>query len=145
NYTPRWALLSNLGLDILGAGLLKLLPPLTAGKLLAGLVLLAPVAGTLYLAHAVQGRITLFTFLLAATLGFSNIFTWGFANFLLGLGLLLFGLGWWVRMQDRPLLQLGGAILIGAVLIVVHALTFGLWGLMLGCIELAIAFGVGRP
>lgn len=145
NYTPRWALLSNLGLDILGAGLLKLLPPLTAGKLLAGLVLLAPVAGTLYLAHAVQGRLTLFTCLLAATLGFSNIFTWGFANFLLGLGLLLFGLGWWVRMQDRPVLQLGGAMLIGAVLIAVHALTFGLWGLMLGCIELAIAFGVGRP
>lgn len=145
NYTPRWALLSNLGMDILGTGVLKLLPPLPAGKLLAALVLLAPVLGALTLAHAVQGRITLFTVLLAAMLGFSHIFTWGFANFLLGMGLLLFGLGWWIRMQDRPWLQLGGAILIGAALIVVHALAFGLWGLLLGCVELMIAWQRGRP
>jgi hypothetical protein len=145
HYSPRWALLSNLGMDIIGTGTLKLLPPLAAGKLLAALVLLAPVLGALYLAHAVQGRITLFTCLLAATLGFNHIFTWGFANFLLGMGLLLFGLGWWIRMAQRPGLQLGGAILIGAVLIVVHALAFGLWGLLLGCVELMLALAAGRP
>lgn len=145
NYTPRWALLSNLGMDIIGTGVLRLLPPLAAGKLLAALVLLAPVLGALYLAHAVQGRLTLFTCLLAGLLGFNHIFTWGFANFLLGMGLLLFGLGWWIRMQHRPWLQLGGAILIGAVLIIVHALAFGLWGLLLGCVELMIAVQAGRP
>lgn len=145
NYTPKWALLSNLGMDILGTGVLKILPPLAAGKLLAALVLLAPVLGALYLAHAVQGRVTLFTCLLAATIGFSHIFTWGFANFLLGLGLLLFGLGWWIRTRDRPTLQLVGTILIGIVLIVVHALAFGLWGLLLGCVELMLAFAGGRP
>ncbi len=145
NYTPRWALLSNLGMDVIGTGVLSLLSPLVAGKLLAALVLLAPVAGALYLAQAVQGRLTLFTVLLAAFLGFSHIFTWGFANFLLGLGMMLFGLGWWIRMRDRPALQLGGAILLGAVLIAVHALAFGLWGLMLGCVELMLAFSKGRP
>lgn len=145
HYSPRWALLSNLGMDIIGTGVLKILPPLAAGKLLAALVLLAPVLGALYLAHAVQGRITLFTCLLAAMLGFNHIFTWGFANFLLGLGLLLFGLGWWIRMATRPALQLGGAILIGAVLIIVHALAFGLWGLLLGCVELMLALAAGRP
>ncbi len=145
NYTPRWALLSNLGMDFIGTGLLMLMEPLPAGKLLAALVLLAPVLGVLYLGHAVQGRITLFTCLLAAMLGYSLIFTWGFANFLLGLALLLFGMGWWIRMAGRPGLQLAGAILIGIVLIVVHALAFGVWGLMLGCIELALAFAAGRP
>ena len=145
NYSPRWALLSNLGMDVLGTGLLKLLPPMTAGKILAALVLFAPFAGALYLAHAVHGRLTLFTVLLGAFLGFSHIFTWGFANFLLGLGMLLFGLGWWIRMRGRPLLQLGGAILLGLVLIFVHALAFGLWGLLLGCVELALLFGNGFP
>ncbi|PZU49855.1 MAG: hypothetical protein DI568_04310 [Sphingomonas sp.] len=145
NYSPRWALLSNLGMDVLGTGLLKLLPPMTAGKILAAMVLFAPFAGALYLAHAVHGRLTLFTVLLGAFLGFSHIFTWGFANFLLGLGMLLFGLGWWIRMHGRPVLQLGGAILLGLVLIFVHALAFGLWGLLLGCVELALLFGNGFP
>jgi hypothetical protein len=145
NYTPQWALLSNLGMDILGTGVLKVLPPLTAGRLLGALVLVAPFLGALYLAHAVQGRLTLFSCLLAGLLAFSHIFTWGFANFLLGLGILLFGLGWWIRMQDRPGLQLGGAIVIGLVLIVTHALAFALWGLMLGCVELALALASGRP
>lgn len=145
NYTPKWALLSNLGMDILGTGVLNILPPLAAGKLLAALVLLAPVLGALYLAHAVQGRVTLFTCLLAGCIGFSHIFTWGFANFLLGMGLLLFGLGWWIRTRDRPALQLVGTILIGIVLIIVHALAFGLWGLLLGCVELMLAFAGRHP
>lgn len=145
NYSPAWALLSNLGMDLIGTGLLTLVSPQVGGKLLAALVLVAPVAGVLYLAHAVQGRLSLFTCLLAAMLGFSHIFTWGFANFLLGLGMLFFGLGWWVKMRDRPAIQLGGAILLGIILMVTHALAFGLWGLMLGCVELASALSAGRP
>jgi hypothetical protein len=145
NYSPDWGLLSNLGMDVIGTGILMLMSPLAAGKLVAAIVLAAPFLGTLYLAHAVQGRITLVTVLLAGMLGFSHIFTWGFTNFLLGIGLLLLGIGWWIRMRGRPGVQLAGAMLLGVVLVLVHALAFGLWGLMLGMTELGIAFAGRRP
>ena len=38
NYEAAWQLLPNLGLDVLGVGILKILPPLIAAKLIAGLI-----------------------------------------------------------------------------------------------------------
>jgi hypothetical protein len=145
NYTPVWSLIPNLGMDVLGTGLLKIMAPMPAGRIIAMLVLLAPFAGALALARAVQGRITLFTCFIAGFLGFSHIFGWGFANYLLGTGLMLLGLAWWIAMKDRPWLQLAGAILLGAVLMIVHALAFAVFGLMLGMVELALAFAAGWP
>ena len=145
NYTPVWSLIPNLGMDVLGTGLLKIMAPMPAGRIIAILVLLAPFAGALALARAVQGRISLFTCFIAGFLGFSHIFGWGFANYLLGTGLMLLGLAWWIAMKDRPRLQLAGTILLGAVLMIVHALAFAIFGLMLGMVELALAFAAGWP
>lgn len=145
NYSPAWSLIPNLGLDILGTALLNVVDPIWAGRILSFLVLLAPCAGALLLAHAVQGRVTVFSCLMAAFLGFSHIFTWGFANYLLGTGLMLAGLAWWLGQRDNPGRQLAGTIVLGAILMMVHALAFAVFGLMLGMVELALALVAGWP
>src|ERR1700744_5526756 len=45
-YAPHWALLPNLGSEILGVGLFKVLPVYVAGRLILAACLAAPVAGT---------------------------------------------------------------------------------------------------
>ena len=138
NYVVTWHLLPNLGMDILGVGAMTLLPPHLAAKGLAALVILAPFAGTLFLARSLQGRVTLLNVALAGILTFNIILAWGFANFLLGLGLALAGLGWWVRQSVHPVQQFWGAAALAIVLLFIHGLVFGLWGLMLGMIEIMI-------
>lgn len=145
NYTPAWSLIPNLGLDILGTALLSIVDPMWAGRIIAILVLFAPSAGALLLARSLQGRLTPFSWLIAAFLGFSHIFTWGFANYLLGSGLMLAGLAWWYAERNSPWRQLAGTIVLGAVLMIVHALAFAVFGLMLGMMELALALAAGWP
>ncbi len=139
NYTPDWKLVPNLGLDLMASLLLKFLPPLTAGKVIAASLLLSLYGGTLLLAHAVQGRLRIMTVILAGFLMHNHIYTWGFANFLLGVGIGLAGLAVWLKTSNNPRRQLALAIAIGAILMLVHALAFGIWGIMLAAFELGRA------
>ena len=138
-YAPAWRLLPNLGLDILGSFILGWLPPLAAAKVIAALMMYAPFAGCLYLAHALHGRLHPLNVFLAGIAVFSFILIFGFANFLIGTGLALFNLGLWVRLQDRPRLQLASAWILGLALFFTHGLAFAMWGLLLGAVELMLA------
>ncbi len=144
SYRPAWALLPNLGLDILGAALLKIMPPLAGGKLIAAMVAVAPFLGVLALARALGGRVEFHQLLLAAILIFSHIYVWGFSNFLFGFGLALGALALWIALEDRPSRQLGAAILLAPVLLIVHALAFAVFGLLLALVELAAAMAERR-
>lgn len=144
NYHPAWKLLPNLGLDVLGTAILAVVPPLLAAKLIAGLLILTLFAGTLWLAHALHGHIPLLSIALAGILVYSHILVWGFANFLLGLGLGLGGVAFWLRMQGRPGWQLGVSAVFGVILLFVHALAFATWGLLLGSVELMLAAQAGE-
>lgn len=135
NYAPAWRLLPNLGLDVVGTAVMSVLPPLLGAKVLAGLIILAPAMGCLSLAQAVHGRITVEQASLAGILAHSLILGWGFANFLLGLGLALWALGLWIRLGDRPGLQLLVTIAVAVPIFLVHGLVFALWGLLLLAFE----------
>lgn len=145
NYAPAWKLLPNLGLDVIGTGVLSFLPPLVAAKVIAALIMYAPFAGTLYLARVLHGHIPVLSVALAGILVFNNILVWGFANFLLGLGIAIGGVGYWIAASDKPGRQLGVSAVIGIVLLFVHALSFALWGLLLGAVELMLAIEAGKP
>jgi hypothetical protein len=138
NYVPMWRLLPNLGLDVLGTMVMSVFPPLLGAKLLAALVILVPFFGALSLCRAVQGRTTLLNVALAGLLSFSFVLTWGFANFILGLGIGLWGLGLWISTAGRPRRQLAIAVAVGTMIMLIHGLAFGIWGLMLGCIEIML-------
>jgi hypothetical protein len=137
NYEPAWRLLPNLGLDLLGTGLMLVFYPLVVAKLIVALVVVTLYTGILYLSFVLHGRISVLSALLAGIIAFHHILAWGFMNFCFGLGLMVWGLGLWIANDMRPKRQLAIALLFGVVLLFVHGVAFALWGLMLGMIELA--------
>ena len=144
NYRPAWTLLPNLGLDILGTGLLKVVPPLAAAKLIAALIITVLYCSVLYLTRVLQGRLSILAIALAGILVYSHILVWGFSNFLLGLGLAIGGVGFWIANRDRPFRQLFVSAAFGLVLFFVHAFAFAAWGLILGSVELMFAIETGQ-
>lgn len=145
NYRSAWALLPNLGLDVLGTGLFALVPPLVAARLLVLIVVAAPFAGALVLARVLQGRVTALSVALAGVLAHSFILGWGFANFLLGLGVALAALGLWLALERRPARQLLVAVPAGVVIFFIHGFVFALWGLLLAAVEAGAALRPGQP
>lgn len=147
NYTPHWQLLPNLGMDILATGIMRVTPTMLGARILAAIVILAPVLGAMALARAVHGRLDPLNAALAGLLGYNLILFWGFANFLLGFGIALWSLSWWITTRDRPRLQLATMAAIGIVILFIHGLVFALWGLLLGAVELMLAVRAGdtRP
>lgn len=143
NYRPQWALLPNLGMDVIGSAILSVLPPLAGAKVVAALIILAPVLGTMALSRALHGRIDPICALLAGLLGYNLILFWGFSNFLLGTGVALASVGGWIAMRDRPLLQMAVAVPTGIVILFIHGMVFGFWGLMLATVELGLAMTAG--
>ncbi|WP_298854412.1 hypothetical protein [uncultured Ruegeria sp.] len=145
NYEAAWQLLPNLGLDVLGTGIMKVLPPLLGAKLIAGLIIAAPFTGILYLSRVLHGHLSVLTVFLAGLVAYNHILIWGFSNFLLGLGVLLGATGYWIAAQDRPVRQLTITACLGLLLFFIHGLAFALWGLLLGMVELSLALRSGYP
>ena len=140
SYEADWRLLPNLGVDLIGAGLMRVLEPLPAMKAVGALMILAPLGGVLALSAALHGRPTPVALLMGGVLAINHITLWGFTNFLVGLGLALGGVAMWIALARRPRAQLGAALLFAPVLLLVHGLSFALWGLLLGSVELAAAW-----
>lgn len=138
NYQAHWALLPNIGFDVLGTGLMLVVPPLAAARLIAVIMLLAPFLGTVYLSFVLHGRIFPLTAVFAGIAAHSSILVWGFSNFLLGLGLSLVALGLWIGQSHAPRRQLVTASILAIVILLCHGFAFMLWGLCLGMIELAL-------
>lgn len=137
NYAVAWALLPNLGLDIVALPLFRLLPPLIAAKAVLILILSVQFGGVLALNTALNGRVNRVSVLLAAILLNSYIFAWGFVNFLLGFGLSLWALASWVRLRERRLwLASAVGVLLAVVIFLCHGLAFALYGLVVSMLEL---------
>lgn len=136
NYAPAWAILPNIGLDVIGMLLLQLLPPVLVPHAVATLILGVMFAGIAALNRAVTGQTSWPALLLAVPLLYSWIFNWGFANFLLGLGLALLATAWWLVRRDRPVLRLAVALLLALMIFFCHALAFGLYGILIVTLEL---------
>lgn len=139
NYATAWAPLPNLGLDLIGTGLMMVLPPMAAAHVVAAMVIMAPVAGAMALGAALQGRVTVLTAALAGIMGSNLILSWGFSNFLFGLGLALGATAMWIRLEGRPWWRLVVAVPSALLIMLVHGLVFAIWGIILGAIELQSA------
>ncbi len=98
--------------------------------------------GILYFSSALTGRVSVVTALLTVPLLYSFILNWGFANFLLGMGLVFWGAGWWLqqrrRVPNQMLLTLPVACLLAVVIFFVHGVAFALYGLLLGALEIGL-------
>lgn len=147
HYAANWSLLPNIGMDILGTLLMRVAPPLLSGHLLAGVILFTIYSGVLALNYQLRksARSLWLIAILLVPLLYSYIFVWGFANFLIGLGLSFWAAAWWIRARGRLIVALPVACLLAICIFLAHGLAFALYGLLLGGLELGLLIGSVRP
>ncbi len=99
-YEPAWGPYPNLGFDLLGVPLAKLLPVELVGQLFLSLVVLSWVAGVYLLGCAIEGKATL-RVLIASAFVYGESFLLGYANYAFGMALSMAALG--LAFGARPL------------------------------------------
>ena len=140
-YAPHWALLPNLGAELLGAVLLKILPVHIAGRLVLATALAAPVAGTIIYARAAFGRPTLWS-LGSGLAAYNGLFFLGFMNFLIGLGVALAGAGAWSLARRRgPLLAIAVGAAASTLIFFCHLFAVLFFAILIGAQELDALIG----
>lgn len=103
-YVARWAIIPNLGTDLVLPSLLHLLPVHLAGRIVAGITLLLPVVGTIAYSRAVFGRCSLWP-LASGLSAYNATLLLGFMNFVAAIGLALLLAAAWIGWRDRHSLR----------------------------------------
>jgi len=138
NYAAQWAILPNIGLDVVMTAAMGFIPKWTAAHALAMGLLAVQFGGVVAFNRALTGRLSVLVALLTVPLLYSFILTWGFANFLLGLGLVFWAAAWWLSMRHRLTLALPAACVFATIIFLVHGLAFALYGVLLGLLEIGL-------
>lgn len=137
NYQNHWALLPNIGLDVISVPLARRVPPLLLAKGIVVLIFAVQFSGALALSSALRPGGAVFCGVLAAPLLYNFILTWGFANFLFGLGLLLWASAWWVRTRGRTVRAVAVSCLLAVLVFLAHGFVFALYGVVIAVLELS--------
>ena len=136
-YAPHWAILPNLGADVIGMLLLKLAPVHVAGRLILALALFAPVLGVNLYSRVAFGRWSWWA-LASGLAAYNGVFLMGFMSFLISVGLAFAGAAIWLVLSRRGGFWLSGVVG-GAMMALVffcHLFGAALMGLLIGAQEL---------
>ncbi len=125
-YSFEWALIGNLGVDLLVIPLTKVFGLELAVKLIVLAIPPMTVAGFLWVAREVHGRVPP-TALFAAPLAYNFPFHFGFVNFALSMALAFLAFALWLRLARLGRLKLRGALFVPISLLIWVTHTFG-WG-----------------
>ena len=125
-YSFHWALIGNLGVDLLIVPMAKIFGLELGTKLIVMAIPATTVAGFLWIAREVHGEVPP-TALFALPLAYGHPFMFGFVNFALAMALAMLSFALWLRLARLGRLGLRAAlfVVIGPLLWVTH--TFG-WG-----------------
>ena len=136
-YAPRWGIIPDLGIDLLGMPLLHLLPVHVAGRAVIGIVVLTPVLGCIAYSRAAFGRPSWWA-LGCGLVAYNQTLLLGFLNFTLGLGLALWLAAAWLAWREtRPWRALAIVVPGAAALFFCHLMGLLFLALLLGAQELA--------
>jgi len=126
----QWGLIGNLGVDLLIVPMAALFGVELGTKLIVLAIPPLTVAGMLWLAREVHGRLPP-TALFALPLAYAFPFQFGFLNFSLSIALALNALALWVRLggQQRLGLRAGLFLFLAPLLWLTHTVGWGLFGL----------------
>ncbi len=127
-YAFRWQLIGNLGVDLLIEPMARLFGLELGLKLIVMMIPALAVAGLLWIAREVHGRIPPTAFF-ALPLAFGHPFIFGFINFSLAMALALLAFALWLRMARTGKAKWRCAVFAPVACIVWVAHTFG-WGLL---------------
>jgi len=124
----RWQLIGNLGIDLLIEPLAPLLGLERAVKLIVIAIPALTVAGLLWIAREVHGRVPA-TALFALPLAYGYPFQFGFVNFALSMGIALNLFALWLRLGRLGRVGLRTAVFLPASCLLWLCHTFG-WGVL---------------
>ena len=130
-YSFNWALIGNLGCDLLVEALGPMLGLEPAVKLVVLSIPALTVAGLLLLAREIHGRVPS-TALFALPLAYGYPFQFGFINFALAMGLMLIAFAFWQRMARLGHLRARPWVFLvaGFLLWVAHSFAWGVLGIL---------------
>ncbi|MGA3397757.1 MAG: hypothetical protein ABSC95_00950 [Acetobacteraceae bacterium] len=97
--TPRWAIIPDLGIDLVLPPLLHVLPVHMAGRVVVAGIVLLPVLGAIAYSRAVFGKRSWWA-LAAGLVAYNETVLLGFLNFTAGCGLALLLAAVWIRWRD---------------------------------------------
>ncbi|HEY0852836.1 MAG TPA: hypothetical protein VGD96_23180 [Bradyrhizobium sp.] len=138
-FAPHWGILPNLGMDIIGASLLRVTDLHIGGRFLLALSLFAPIIGVAVYHRAVFGEWSWWT-LASGLLAYNGAFFLGFANFLLSLGLALMAGAMWIvlRRRNMLLMQVTCGALAATIIFFCHIFGVAFFALLIGAHEAAL-------
>ncbi len=144
-YAFNWALIPNLGMDLLVPALARVVGFEAATKLAVMAIPVLTVIGLLWAAREEHGRVPP-TAILAVPLAYAWPFQFGFVNFTLSQALAFCALALWIRWGRREKLVRRAVAFAGLapVLWVAHSFGWGMFGLMAAGAELARLRAAGR-
>jgi hypothetical protein len=136
-YSYNWALIPNLGVDLMVKFMAPLIGVEPAAKLSIMGIIAATGAALLLLARQAHGRITA-AVLFALPLAYGYPFQFGFVNFCLSMALALLGFYLWMRLGDANKLKMRAALFVPLAIIVwvAHASGWGALGLCVFAAEI---------
>lgn len=135
HYAAHWALLPDVGVDVVGVPLLAVLPPMAAGHVIAALLMGNLYAAALYFHRRLTGAHSLLVAVLLLPLLYSYVFNWGFSNFLMGLGLAFWAAGWWIAHRGNQALSVAGSCVWSLLIFFSHGIAFVLYGVLVAALE----------
>jgi hypothetical protein len=144
-YSFDWALIGNLGCDLL----VQLFAPLLGLEPTVKLIVMAipaiTVAGLLLVAREIHGRVPA-TALFALPLAYGYPFQFGFINFALAMGLMLIAFAVWLRLARTGRLKYRAAIffVVGFLIWVAHSFAWGVLGILCFIAEVVRARKAGQ-
>ena len=130
-YDFRWALIGNLGVDLLVVPLAPILGLEPAVKLIIASIPVLTVLGIFAVAREVHGRVPP-TALFAVPFIYGYPFNYGFVNFALSVGLALLAFALWLRLSRPGKLRLRALLFapLSCALWLVHVFGWGFLGLL---------------
>lgn len=129
-------LIPNVLADLVVLALIPLVGVMAAGKLLLLLSFTLTLTGSVALNRQVAGRASPWPLLTALVL-YNEGFFWGFLNYNLGLGLMLWGLACWSAVARRPAgWRLACGTAFALLIFLAHLVAFGLYAVAVAVLEL---------
>jgi hypothetical protein len=135
-YTPHWAIIPDLGTDLVLPPLLHVLPVYVAGRIIIAAAVLLPVIGTFAYSRAVFGTRSLWP-LASALVAYNGTLLLGFLNFVAGAGLALLLAAAWIAWRERYPVRIIALATVGAVaLFFCHLMSLIFCTILIGAHEL---------
>ena len=144
NYLVNWRVLPDLAMDLVVPALMQVMSVIDAGRVFVALTMTGLVAGTITLHRVLHGRFAIWP-IWCVLFVYNAVLFCGFLSCLFATAVYLFAFSGWIGSRDWRLIR---RILVfsavAALLFLLHAFAFGLYGLSVATYELGRRFAGRR-